>query len=139
MHLGRVIALAIVMLAVSGCGLVSIVRVSVNDSVTAEDVSFIEPGKTTLTDVVARLGMPDEMTGSENGALILYHFRDAKYSRVNYGWILRFWLALQPDFVFAGGGLGTDVFQVAFDDRWIAQHHAFSKHSQASRYKFWPF
>jgi hypothetical protein len=126
-------------LALGGCGLYTAVRVTVNDSLAPQDVRFIETGKTTLTEVVAQLGAPDELTGGDRGMLLVYHFRDAKYSRVNLGWPLRFWLPVQPDLILAGGGLGTDMFEISFDEHWVAQQHAFSKHTQASRHRLWPF
>jgi hypothetical protein len=122
-----------------GCGFYTAARVTVNDQITHEDVSFIEPGKTTFIEVVSRLGAPDELTGEDHGAVITYHFRDAKYSRVNLGWPLRFWVSVQPDVIFAGGAFGTDMFQVGFDQRWVAQHHAFAKHAQAVHHRLWPF
>mgnify|MGYP001597918658 CR=1 FL=1 len=131
----------ILLCSLAGCGLASFTRLSVNDTIKPEDVAFITAGKTTLTDVVAKLGTPDEMVGlaDEAGAVALYHFLDVKYARINYGWPLQFVLPLQPDMIIAGGGLATDVFQVKFDAQWVAQHHAFAKHIQASRYRFWPF
>ena len=126
--------------SLAGCGgFYTAARLTVNDPLGPQDVSFIKIGKTSFTDVVARLGAPDELVGGDTSALIIYHFRDAKYSRVNFGWPLRFWLPVQPDLIVAGGGLGTDMFQVSFDQRWLVQHHAFSKHAQASRYRLWPF
>jgi hypothetical protein len=122
-----------------GCGLYSAVRLTVNDPISSEDIGFIQLGKTSFTQVVERLGTPDEMIGSEHGALIAYHFRDARYSRLNLGWPLRFWLPVQPDLILAGGGLGTDMFEVSFDEHWVVQHHGFSKHMQASRHRLWPF
>jgi hypothetical protein len=135
----QIVSLIFICGLAAGCGLYTAVRLTVNDPITPQDVSFIEPGKTGFIQVVERLGSPDELTGDHHGALISYHFRDAKYSRVNLGWPLRFWLPVQPDLILAGGGLGTDMFQVSFDERWVVQHHAFSKHAQASRHRLWPF
>jgi hypothetical protein len=137
----RHLALSVGLCAVlAGCGgLYSAVRLTVNDPLRPHDVRFIESGKTTFTEVVSQLGAPDELTGGEGAAVITYHFRDAKYSRVNLGWPLRFYLPVQPDLILAGGGLATDTFQVSFDEHWVVQHHAFSKHAQGSRHRLWPF
>jgi hypothetical protein len=126
-------------LLLTGCGFYSAVRLTVNDHITEADVGFIQRGKTTLTEVVAKLGAPDELTGHDRGVVLTYHFRDAKYSRVNLGWPLRFWLPVQPDMIFAGGALGTDMFQIAFDQQWVAQYHAFAKHVQGVHHRLWPF
>lgn len=129
----------IVLLALTGCGLFSSARVTINDQIQPGDVTFIVSGKTTFTEVVAQLGAPDELTGTAHGAVSVYHFRDAKYSRVNFGWPLRFFLPVSPDMVLAGGGLGTDVFQVFFDSQWVAQTYAFAYHSRGPSFNPWPF
>jgi hypothetical protein len=126
-------------LLLSGCGLATFARVTVNEPITSETVAFIEPGSTTLADIVAKLGAPDEMEGLEGGAVVSYHFRDFKYSRLNFLWPLRFVLPENPDLILGGGGLGTDLFQVFLDDRWVVQTHAFSQQTNANRFKLWPF
>src|SRR5574341_1030076 len=115
-------------LMIYGCGLATFARVTVNDPITNETVAFIEPGVTTLDDVVAKLGAPDELEGLEHGAVMSYHFRDGKYSRLNLLWPLRLLLPENPDLILGGGGLGTDLFQVFLDNRWVVQTHAFSQH-----------
>jgi len=128
-----------VLFTVSGCGFVSFARVTVNDPLEPADAAFIESGKTTFAEVVHHLGVPDELSGTDRGAVAVYHFRDAKLSRINLGWPLRFWLPLSPDLILAAGGLGTDVFLITFDRRWVAQEHAFAPHTAATRYSVSPF
>lgn len=136
---GIVTAFLAVLFAMNGCGFVSFALVTVNDPIEPSDVAFIESGKTTFPDVVKKLGVPDELSGTDQGAVAVYHFRDGKYSRVNFGWPLRFWLSVSPDLILAAGGLGTDVFMVAFDPHWVAREHAFAKHAAAARSMPWPF
>ncbi len=126
-------------LSLTGCGFISFVRISVNESITPDDVAFIVPGTTTFADVAAKLGTPEELTGIESGAVAVYHFRDAKYSRVNFGWPLQFFLPVTPELVMSGAGLGTDVFQVVYDARWVVQEHAFAHHVTPHRFIPWPF
>lgn len=129
-------------LLLSGCGLATFARVTVNDPITPETVGFIQPGATTLSDVVAKLGAPDALEGLEGeagGAVVSYYFRDVKYSRLNLLWPLRFLLPENPDLILGGGGLGTDLFQVILDDRWVVQTHAFSQQANANRFRLWPF
>jgi hypothetical protein len=120
----------------TGC---SFIRLTINDTIVAEDVAFIVSGHTTLRDIVERLGTPDEMREAPDGALILYHFHDANYSRVNFGHILKFWTPVQPDLVLSNIGLGTEVFEVAFDEHWVARQHAFTRHPLATSHVPWPF
>lgn len=122
-----------------GCGLASFVRLSINDPIEPEDVTFIEPGRTTLREVVTRLGAPDEMEPLGDDVVARYHFRDARYARVNLGYPSGFFLPVPIDLVVAGGGLGADVFQVVFDAEWRAVGHAFAHHARSSRYRPWPF
>jgi hypothetical protein len=134
------LATCLVSLVLSGCGFASFTRLSVNDPIKPEDVTFITPGKTTLAEVIAKLGTPDEVIGLDDaGAVVSYHFLDAKYARINYGWPLQFVSPVSVDMILAGGGLATDVFQVAFDSQWVARQQAFAKHVQASQYRLWPF
>lgn len=122
-----------------GCGLASFVRLSINDQIKPEDVAFIEPGRTTMREVVTLLGAPDEMEALGDGVVARYHFRDARYSRINFGYPSGFFLFVPVDMVLSGGGLGADVFQVVFDAEWRAVAHAFAHHAQSSRYRPWPF
>lgn len=117
----------------------SFIRLTINNTIVAEDVAFIVLGHTTLRDIVERLGTPDEMREAPGGALILYRFHDANYSRVNFGHILKFWTPVQPDLVLSNIGLGTEVFEVAFDEHWVARQHAFTRHPLATSRVPWPF
>jgi hypothetical protein len=119
-----------------GC---SFIRLTINDTIVAEDVAFIVPGHTTLREIVDRLGAPDEMREAPGGALILYHFHDANYARVNFGYVLRPWTPIQPDLVLSNIGLGTEVFEVAFDEHWVARQQAFTHHPSAPSHVPWPF
>ena len=126
-------------LGLSGCGFLTWSRLSINDPIKPEDVRFIVPGRTTLSEVMARLGTPDELVGTKTGGAAFYHFRDLKYFRANYAWPLRFVIQENPDFVMAGAGLGADLFELVFDRQWVIRQYAFATHLEASRYRAWPF
>ncbi len=112
-----------------GCGIVTVVRATFNETLTPDDVAFIIPGATRLQEVVDRLGVPDEMDQLDEGGMGIYHFRDVKFSRTNFGWVSRFWLPVSPDVVLSGGGLGTDEFIVVFDSAWIVRRTSFGRHA----------
>lgn len=115
-------------------------RVSLNQRIAAEDVRFIIDGQTSLADVTARLGSPDEMVAVGDHVLARYHFTDGKYFRANFGWGLRFLIPFySPDLVLGGGGIGTDIFQVACDAQWIVRDHAFATHANSSEFRLLPF
>ncbi|OQW30589.1 MAG: hypothetical protein A4E19_09825 [Nitrospira sp. SG-bin1] len=131
MLLGTVICLPAL-----GC---NIVRVSLNTSIGPEDVAFIVPGKTTLADVVSKLGAPDSITDSETGIVATYRFLDLKYSRINFGWLAKPWTPIDPDLIFSRTGLGVDAFQVLCDDQWVVLHQGFQRHLVRPPFYPYPF
>jgi len=139
----RLLPLAVCLaLTLSGCGFMSIVRVSVNNPLRPGDVAFITPGETTFAAVVGRLGPPNELKELQDGVVASYYFLDAKYTRLNFGWFGRFVLppgVPSPDVVMAGGGLGTDMFQVLFDRDWKATDTAFAYRTGTPSFSPWPF
>ena len=127
---------AMTCLAVVGC---NVVRVSINTTLTPEDVAFITPGSTTLTDVVTKLGAPDAIGESETGMVAIYRFMDLKYSRVNFGWLAKPWTPVDPDLIFSRTGLGIDAFQVAFDPRGVVVHSSFQRRLAGLPFYPYPF
>jgi len=116
--------------------------VTLNTPLKPDDVAFIAPGQTTLSEVVMHLGVPVELKRSGPGALARYYYTDVKYFRVNFGWPLGLWqpAAFVPhDLILGGGGLGVDLFQVELDQRWIVQQYTFTHESPAAGYRVWPF
>jgi len=126
----------VIMLALSGC---EFRRIAINDPIRTDDVAFIVPGHTTRSEVVAKLGAPDEIAGSDEQAVFRYRYRVAKAFRVDYGWFFLLFSPVAPRMSIARGDLGTDVFQVAFDPNWVVQEHAFANQSPAARFNPWPF
>src|SRR5215475_7180314 len=115
-------------------------RVTLNQPLSAQDVSFVVNGETSLSEVVEKLGAPNQMLSSNGGLIARYQFTDGRYFRVDFGWGLRFLIPFfAPELVLGGGGLGTDAFQVTYNDNWIVQDHGFAFHSQSSEFRLWPF
>ncbi|HXX75289.1 MAG TPA: hypothetical protein VEI50_09180 [Nitrospiraceae bacterium] len=115
-------------------------RVTLNQPLSEEDVSFVVNGKTSLSEVVEQLGAPNQMLSSNGGVVARYQFTDGKYFRVDFGWGLRFLSPFySPDLVLGGGGSGADLFQITYNDHWIVQDHGFAFHSQLSEFRLWPF
>ncbi len=136
----RVVGLMAVALVLSGCPL-QWQRIAINETIKPEDVTFIRAGKTTLFEVVAELGAPDDISDSLGGAVARYRFRDARYFRVHFGYAVKLLTppGIPDDMGLAGGGTGTQEFHVMFDANWVVQYHAFALHLSASHYRFWPF
>lgn len=130
------------LITLSGCirGPVVWQRVTLNQPLTAQDVSFVVNGETSLSEVVEKLGAPNQMLSSNGGVVARYQFTDGRYFRVDFGWGLRFLIPFySPELVLGGGGLGTDAFQVTYNDDWVVQDHGFAFHSQSSEFRLWPF
>ena len=126
-------------LACSACGVLTFARLSVNEPITAEDLAFIAAGQTTLRDMAEKIGAPNELTKVEGGALGVYYFLDAKYSRVNFGWVLRFWSPVDPELILSKGGLGMDRLEVRFDSAWVVRDYGFANHAGARGFVPQPF
>jgi hypothetical protein len=116
-------------------------RMSINEVITQDDVSFVMPGKTTLRQVVGQIGSPDIIQSAGTGLLIRYQFMDVKYFRVNLTRPLPFLVpalsAIPSDLyelTISGGGAGTDELQIGFDENLTVLHYSFAYHSKASHY-----
>ncbi len=120
----------------SGC---NVARLTINTPLTPESVAFITEGRTTLADVVNKLGAPDSITDADTGTVVTYRFLNAKYSRVNFGWLVKPWSPVDPDLVFSRSGLGTDAFELICDTNWVVTHHAFVRHRPEPLFTPYPF
>lgn len=135
-------ALCLLVLLTSGClrGPLAWQRFTLNQPISEDDVAFIVDGVTPLSEVVGRLGSPDDMQSVGRFIVARYHFSDGRYFRADYGWGLRFVIPYSsPDLVLGGGGFGTDIFQVTCDAQWVVQEHAFAWHTNSSEFRLWPF
>lgn len=119
-----------------GC---NVVRITLNTSIAQADVSFIVPGQTTFAEVVAKLGAPDSITASDTGIVATYRFLDVKYSRVNFGWLVKPWTPVDPDLIFSRTGLGVDAFEVLCDLKWVVSHQGFQRHFIRPPFHPYPF
>jgi len=134
------ILLCFLALLLEGCPL-AWRRITLNEVIHPEDVTFITPGRTTLAEVVKRLGPPDTIRAVDGGTVIRYHFLDVKYFTVNVTRPRPFIfpvMQLVPNdlyqLTFSGGGSGTEELQIEFDRNWLAIYYAFAHHQQASSY-----
>lgn len=130
------VLLFLVGMASGGC---NFVRISLNTPLTPEDVAFIIPGQTTLADVIGKLGSPDSITDSTKGVVATYRFLDMKYSRVNFGWLVKPWSPIDPDLIMSRTGFGTDAFQVLYDSEGVVTHHSFLRHVTDLPFYPYPF
>jgi hypothetical protein len=117
----------------------NVIRIKLNTPLYQDDVAFIEPGKTTLTDVVAKLGVPDSITDSYLGVVATYRFLDMKYSRVNFGYLLKPWTPVDPDLIISRTGFGIDAFELYCDSNWVVTHQSFLRQLSGPQFNPSPF
>ena len=125
-----------VCLSFMGC---NVARLTLNTTLTPENVAFIVPGKTTLTEVVTKLGTPDTITDADSGVVATYRFLDLKYSRVNVGWLAKPWTPVDPDVIFSRTGLGVDEFQVFYNPDWVVVQQGFQRSFTRPPFHPYPF
>ena len=136
---GQLVAVLSLVLIATLCSACNVVRITLNTPLTPDDVAFIVPGHTTLTDVVDKLGSPDSINNSETGMVSIYRFLDMKYARVNFGWLAKPWSPVDPDLIFSRTGFGTDAFQVFYDFNGVVVQHSFLRHVTDRPFHPYPF
>ena len=119
-----------------GC---NVARITLNTPLTQNDVAFIVPGQTTLADVITKLGTPDSITESYAGVVATYRFLDMKYSRINFGWLLKPFSPVDTDLIISRTGLGTDALELLCDSNWVVTHQSFLRHLSGPRFNPYPF
>lgn len=119
-----------------GC---NVMRITLNTPLSENDVAFIVPGQTTLGDVIARIGAPDSITEAHPGLLVTYRFLDMKYSRINFGWLLKPWTPVDPDLIISRTGLGVEALELFCDSRWVVTHHNFLRQLSGPAFNPYPF
>ncbi len=119
-----------------GC---NVVRITLNTPITQNDVAFIVPGQTTLADVITKLGTPDSITESNMGVVATYRFLDMKYSRINFGWLLKPFSPVDSDLIISRTGFGTDAFELLCDSNWVVTHQSFLRRLSGPRFNPYPF
>ncbi len=123
-------------ITIAGC---NVIRITLNTPISQADVAFIEPGKTTLADVIGKLGTPDSITDSDIGVVATYRFLDMKYSRVNFGWLAKPWSPVDPDLIISRTGFGVDAFELLCDQNWVVTHQSFLRQLSGPRFNPYPF
>ncbi len=120
------LGLLLILPLIGGCGFADFARVSVNEPITMEDVSFIRPDQTTFAEVIAKLGTPDEIIESETGIIAVYRFLDARYSRINYGSLASPWSPITPDLITEGLGMRLNRLNIRLSPTWVVQRTDFT-------------
>jgi hypothetical protein len=121
----------------SGC---SIRRVVYNETITSQQVDFVKAGRTTMSEVVAQLGAPDEMAEADSGVVALYNWSDTKSAAMDFGSIFRFFTPWSPSMTLNRTGIEPAQFLVVYDPTWTVRAYGFSRWPKEEPVVwFWPF
>jgi len=133
----RAIAILSLIVLCSGC---SIRRIQYNETITPAQVQFIRMGQTTMSDVVAQLGAPDEMTEADSGVVALYNWSDTKSAAMDFGAIFRLFSPYSPTLTLNRTGVEPAQFLVVYDPQWSVRAYGFSRWPEEEPVIwFWPF
>ena len=137
MYVVRGLATVLCLLVLAGC---SLRRVVVNDVISPQGVTFIQSGSTTMQQVVARLGVPNEIVESEFGLATVYEWSDTKSSAVDFGFLARWFSPYSPSMTLARTGIDKEEFHVYYDTQGVVRTVAFTRHEGVVPVLwFWPF
>ena len=126
-------------LALAGCDpFVSFSRISFNTPLTDQDAALLKPGTTTLAQVVEQLGAPNEIRGTDDGAVAVYYFLGGRRTRVNYTAPAQVIQIFVPDIVMNVGGIGVDQLTIWFDGQWVMRDHGFAFNKKIDQFRLVP-
>lgn len=114
-------------------------RVVVNQPVDPQTLQTLNPGKSSMQDVVLALGAPDDITAKPDGMVFRYRYGDTKTMRVNFGWILRFFLPVAPSMNLGRGEGVPEVLHIAMNQDGVFDRYLLQQPPNAPHFSFWPF
>lgn len=128
----------IVALLLSGCTPITWTQVTLNQPLRAQDIRFIDPGRTQWTEVVRRLGAPGELQPTPSGFVATYFYLDTADFDVDLGWPLGFIgpVSRAPHRLELGDtGIGVEELEVAVGTDLRVQYAVFADSNDAARFK----
>lgn len=114
-------------------------RVVVNQAVDPQTLQTLNSGKSSMQDVVQALGAPDEITAKPYGMVFQYRYGDTKTMRVNFGWVLRFFLPVAPSMNLGRGEGVPQVLHIALNPDGIFDRYLLQQPTNSPQFSFWPF
>jgi len=128
--------LLLICLTTIGC---AVRRVDFNEPITAEAMSFLQPGKTTLQQVADRFGGPEivNLTGNELHAE--FQWSTTRSASLNLGYLFRFVSPVSPSMTMSGTGINIERLLITCDERLVVRSYAFGKADKHAFFEFWPF
>lgn len=114
-------------------------RVVVNQRADPKVLETLNSGESSLQEVVQVLGAPDAITPSPDGMVFLYRYGDTKTLRVNFGWVLRFFLPVAPSMNLGRGEGAPHVLHIVMNQDGVFDQYLFQQSLDPPQFSFWPF
>jgi len=114
-------------------------RVVVNHPIDPQSLQTLSPGESSMQDVVQALGAPDEITARPDGMVLQYRYGDSKTMRINFGWILRFFLPVAPSMNLGRGDEVPKVLHIAMNQDGTFDQYLLQQPLEPPQFSFWPF
>lgn len=139
-HLGRLFTVLLLftltLIGFAGC---DFRRIVVNQPVDPITLQALNPGKSSVQDVVQALGAPDVIMAKPDGMVFGYRYGDTKMLRVNFGWILRFFVPVAPSMNLGRGNGVPQVLHVAMNQDGVFDRYLLQQPLDPPQFSFWPF
>jgi len=114
-------------------------RVVVNHPIDVQTLETLNPGESSVQDVVQALGAPDDITASPDGMVWGYRYGDAKTMRVNFGWVFRIFFPVAPSMNLGRGDDVPQVLHVVMNQDGIFKQYLLQQPLEPPQFSFWPF
>lgn len=132
--------LAVVLLAIcsvlAGC---SVRRVNFNEPVTQDSLSFIQPGHTTLHQVVERLGAPEDIIIGSVELIAEFKWSTTRSASLDLGYLFKLISPVSPPVTLSGTGINIERLLVICDSQLVVRSYALGPTDQHALIEFWPF
>ena len=138
--MSRTCGLAIVLLIM--CGLLdscSLRRVNFNEPITQENLSFIQPGLTTLHQVVERLGPPEDIAIGSTELIAEFKWSTTRSASLDLGYLFKLVSPVSPPVTLSGTGINIEHLLVICDGQFVVRSYALGPTDKHALIEFWPF
>lgn len=138
--MSRTSVLAVLLLII--CGLLggcSVRRVNFNAPITQEHLSFIQPGLTTLHQIVERLGAPEDLIVTPSELIAEFKWSTTRSASLDLGYLFKLVSPVSPPVTLSGTGINIERLLVICDGQLVVRSYALGPTDQHALIEFWPF
>ena len=138
MHSSNYLSVVLLMLytALVSC---TVERVNFNEPVTQGRLSFIQPGETTLHQVVDHLGAPEDITAVGDQLVAEFKWSTTRSSSLNLGHLFKIISPVSPPIRLSGTGINIQRLLVICDQQLVVRSYALGLKDEHALIEFWPF